>query len=47
MDLYFERHDGQAVTCEEFRMAIADANGEAVSQAPATCILKLENLSNM
>ncbi len=27
MDLYFERHDGQAVTCEDFRAAMADANG--------------------
>ena len=27
MDLYFERHDGQAVTCEAFRAAMADANG--------------------
>lgn len=26
MDLYFERHDGQAVTIEEFVSAIADAN---------------------
>ena len=26
MDLYFERHDGQAVTCDEFRAAMADAN---------------------
>ena len=27
MDLYFERHDGQAVTCDDFRSAMADANG--------------------
>ncbi len=27
MDLYFERHDGQAVTCDDFRHAMADANG--------------------
>ncbi|MBV8500673.1 MAG: aminopeptidase N [Paucibacter sp.] len=26
MKLYFERHDGQAVTCDEFAQAIADAN---------------------
>jgi aminopeptidase N len=26
MDLYFKRHDGQAVTCDDFRMAMADAN---------------------
>ena len=25
MDLYFERHDGQAVTCDEFVAALADA----------------------
>ena len=28
MDLYFERHDGQAVTCDDFAQAIADANPE-------------------
>ncbi len=27
MDLYFERHDGQAVTCEDFVGAMADASG--------------------
>ncbi|MBT9500134.1 MAG: aminopeptidase N [Burkholderiaceae bacterium] len=26
MTLYFERHDGQAVTCDDFAAAIADAN---------------------
>lgn len=26
MDLYFERHDGQAVSCDDFRAAMADAN---------------------
>ncbi len=26
MDLYFERHDGHAVTCDDFRAAMADAN---------------------
>ena len=26
MDLYFERHDGQAVTCEDFISAMEDAN---------------------
>jgi aminopeptidase N len=26
MDLYFDRHDGQAVTCDDFRAAMADAN---------------------
>ena len=27
MDLYFERHDGEAVTCDDFRAAMAAANG--------------------
>jgi len=32
MALYFERHDGQAVTCDDFAQAIADANpGSALS----------------
>ena len=26
MDLYFKRHDGQAVTCDDFLMAMSDAN---------------------
>ena len=26
MDLYFKRHDGQAVTCDDFAQAMADAN---------------------
>jgi aminopeptidase N len=29
MDLYFQRHDGQAVTCDDFRAAMSDANGNA------------------
>jgi aminopeptidase N len=32
MDLYFERHDGQAVTCDDFRAAMADANDADLSQ---------------
>ena len=32
MDLYFDRHDGQAVTCDDFRMAMADASGRDLSQ---------------
>nr|WP_314900709.1 aminopeptidase N [uncultured Deefgea sp.] len=32
MDLYFKRHDGQAVTCDDFRAAMADANGVDLSQ---------------
>ena len=27
MDLYFKRHDGTAVTCDDFLAAMADANG--------------------
>src|SRR3954462_13029221 len=29
MTLYFERHDGHAVTCDDFAQAIADANPES------------------
>ena len=29
MKLYFERHDGQAVTCDEFAQAVADANPDS------------------
>jgi aminopeptidase N len=32
MDLYFDRHDGQAVTCDDFRAAMADANGRDLRQ---------------
>ncbi|KIG17962.1 Membrane alanine aminopeptidase N [Enhygromyxa salina] len=32
MDLYFERHDGQAVTCDDFRAAMADANQADLEQ---------------
>ncbi len=32
MDLYFARHDGQAVTCDDFRQAMADANGRDLAQ---------------
>ncbi|CAA6823655.1 MAG: Membrane alanine aminopeptidase N (EC [uncultured Thiotrichaceae bacterium] len=32
IDLYFERHDGQAVTTEDFLTAMADANGKDLSQ---------------
>ncbi len=32
MDLYFSRHDGQAVTCDDFRAAMSDANGRDLSQ---------------
>ncbi|WP_048442013.1 aminopeptidase N [Caenimonas sp. SL110] len=29
MDLYFQRHDGSAVTCDDFAQAIADANPDS------------------
>ena len=32
MDLYFERHDGQAVTCDDFATAMQDATGIDLSQ---------------
>ena len=32
MDLYFARHDGQAVTCDDFRAAMADAAGRDLAQ---------------
>ena len=32
MDLYFQRHDGSAVTCDDFRAAIADANNADLTQ---------------
>ena len=37
MTLYFERHDGQAVTCDDFAQAIADANpdSELAQRLPA------------
>jgi aminopeptidase N len=31
-DLYFERHDGEAVTCEDFVRAMEDASGEDLSR---------------
>ncbi|MEO6929625.1 MAG: aminopeptidase N, partial [Casimicrobiaceae bacterium] len=32
MDLYFDRHDGQAVTCEDFVRAMSDASGVDLTQ---------------
>ncbi len=32
MDLYFRRHDGQAVECNDFRAAMADANDRDLTQ---------------
>ena len=31
-DLYFDRHDGQAVTCDDFVKAMEDASGENLTQ---------------
>lgn len=48
MDLYFERHDGQAVTVQDFRQAMADANQVDLAQMhqwyvqPGTPVLKIE-----
>ena len=38
MDLYFDRHDGEAVTCDDFLAAMADANGEDLSLM-SKCVL--------
>jgi aminopeptidase N len=32
LDLYFRRHDGQAVTCDDFLAAMGDANGRDLTQ---------------
>ncbi|WP_321392665.1 aminopeptidase N [Emcibacter sp.] len=32
MDLYFDRHDGEAVTCDDFLSAMQDASGADLSQ---------------
>jgi len=32
MNLYFQRHDGEAVTCDDFLAAMADANGVDLKQ---------------
>lgn len=32
MDIYFERHDGRAVECDDFRAAMMDANGRDLTQ---------------
>ncbi|RFC33854.1 MAG: aminopeptidase N [Candidatus Nitrotoga sp. SPKER] len=32
MDLYFARHDGQAVSCDDFRAAMADSSGRDLAQ---------------
>lgn len=37
MDLYFKRHDGCAVTCDDFLAAMADANGENLSALQRWC----------
>jgi aminopeptidase N len=48
MDLYFQRHDGQAVTCEDFVSAMSDASSVDLSQfqrwyaQAGTPVLKVE-----
>jgi Peptidase family M1 domain len=37
LDLYFERHDGAAVTCDDFLAAMADANGEDLAALGKWC----------
>ena len=37
MDLYFKRHDGSAVTCDDFLAAMADANGADLSALSKWC----------
>ena len=37
MDLYFKRHDGQAVTCDDFLAAMADANNQDLSHVARWC----------
>ncbi|MFX8747449.1 M1 family aminopeptidase, partial [Acinetobacter baumannii] len=32
IDLYFRRHDGQAVTCDDFAQAMQDAGGVDLGQ---------------
>ncbi len=41
MKLYFERHDGQAVTCDDFASAIADANPASDLARPAAPVQAL------
>ena len=41
MTLYFERHDGQAVTCDDFAQAIADANPDSRAGQPAAAVQAL------
>src|SRR5690606_9278014 len=36
-DLYFERHDGQAVTTEDFVQALADVSGRDLTQFKRWC----------
>ena len=41
MTLYFERHDGQAVTCDDFAQAIADANPDSALARTAAAVQAL------
>ena len=42
-DLYFERHDGQAVTCEDFVLAMEDASGVNLHVSFVTGTLRREH----
>jgi len=50
MDLYFERHDGTGVTCDDFRAAMADANDVDLEQfglwysTPGTPVVSFSHL---
>lgn len=52
MDLYFQRHDGQAVTCEDFFAAMRDANNADLSNfllwysQAGTPVLKMQSSYN-
>ena len=45
MDLYFERHDGSAVTCDDFRAAMADAN--ALTWISSLCGIQHQELHKL
>ena len=41
MDLYFKRHDGQAVTCEDFYAAMRDANDADFANFLLWCVFSV------
>ncbi|OEU54452.1 MAG: aminopeptidase N [Desulfobulbaceae bacterium S3730MH12] len=52
MDLYFERHDGEAATCDDFVAAMSDSSGEDLDQfknwysQSGTPVLQVEGVWN-